>query len=95
MVELPTCANALCSNLLNTFLAGNPDCMKIQQCVDVVSKAIAEPDCMQDSTCYNLHITYSFYYLNQYCIQNSSPGCRKSINDLLEPHRKKAGSQGS
>jgi hypothetical protein len=91
---IPVCTNEMCSNLLSYFLEGNPDCMKSQQCVDVVTKAIAEPGCSQDSTCYNLYITYSFYYLNQYCIQDFNEGCKKSVKDILEPHRKNTKSQG-
>ncbi len=66
-----------------SFLAGNPQCMKVQACTDELYRTITQPNCKQDADCRKLSALYTFFYANRGCITIMTAECREGVQNAL------------
>lgn len=77
------CADSACTNLLDSFEAGNPACLKVKACVKALNVAISSKFCWNDRTCTLLRSLKDFYVTSPDCISVSSPICEYDIRRII------------
>ncbi len=78
-----TCSDRSCTNLIDTFLKGDPTCMKVPNCVKAVNEALVWKKCDNDRTCATLRDLKAYYTTNPQCLLTTTSICAYDVNRIL------------